>query len=390
LVFDYGRGVRETSMTLESGRDYRTSRVGVRGGRRYYARENLATISAFSALGSRIARLHPTIRLLNECSAVLDVSAGDSFSDIYGSHRFWSIVRPKILAKQQGIPLILLPQTFGPFEGAEARRVAREAVLSAKVAWARDRRSFENLKRLVGSDFDESRHLEGVDMAFKLSIADPGKKLEAETRAWLEERERGPLVGLNVSGLIGLKRNDAKRQFGLKANYVETLVSTVETILDDPNVRLILVPHAMSPVGSSESDAEACSALVDEIGPRFRGRIKVSPRTLDEREVKWLISHVDWFCGTRMHSTIAALSSCVPAAAIAYSDKTLGVFESCGVGNQVFDPRALDTKTVVAKLVESFESRDETRERLARQMDSVKARATEQFESTVAILKELG
>ena len=52
---------------------------------------------------------------------------------------------------------------------------------------------------------------------------------------------------------------------------------------------------------------------------------------LDASEVKWCISKLDWFVGSRMHATIAALSSGVPCAAIAYSRKFRGVFATLGV-----------------------------------------------------------
>jgi polysaccharide pyruvyl transferase WcaK-like protein len=98
---------------------------------------------------------------------------------------------------------------------------------------------------------------------------------------------------------------------------------------------------------------------------------------------------MDWFCGTRMHSTIAGLSSGVPTAAIAYSDKTLGVFESCGVENQVIDPRQLQTQAVVERLIESFEGRALTRQVLSTTTDSVKARAAGQFNRITEMLKAL-
>jgi polysaccharide pyruvyl transferase WcaK-like protein len=90
-----------------------------------------------------------------------------------------------------------------------------------------------------------------------------------------------------------------------------------------------------------------------------------------------------------MHSTIAALSSGVPTAAIAYSDKTLGVFESCGVEDQVIDPRQLETRAVVERLVESFERRAQTRQVLSTTIDGVKARAAEQLRCTTEMLKAL-
>ena len=389
LVFDNGIGVREDSMRLVSGVDYRFGRVGARGGRRYYLPENLSTMAAFSSLGRSFGGLHPRIRVLDRCDAILDVSGGDSFSDIYGSHRFWSVIRPKLIAKRRGIPLVLLPQTYGPFRSDRKRRIAKDAILAARLAWARDPHSFEVLKDLLGSGFDGARHREGVDMAFNLPAVDPGEKLACEVRQWIREGENHPLIGLNVSGLIADNLDRARRRFALRANYFEALLGFIRTAMEERELRLLLIPHVMSLPGSGESDTEACQRLLEELAPRLRNRIIVAPRNLDECEVKWLISKMHWFCGTRMHSTIAALSSGVPAAAIAYSDKAFGVFECCGVENQVIDPRQLDTQAVVEKLIKSFECRAQTKAALSTTIEAVKARAAEQFRITAEVLKAL-
>jgi polysaccharide pyruvyl transferase WcaK-like protein len=346
-------------------------------------------MAAFSSLGRSAGRLHPFIRVLDQCDAILDVSGGDSFSDIYGSNRFWSVIRPKLIAKRRGIPLFLLPQTYGPFRGHRTRRIARDAVLAARMAWARDRYSFEALKNLLGSDFDESRHREGVDMAFNLRAVDPGEKLGSEIRQWVHEKPVHPLIGLNVSGLIGLDSAWAKRRFGLRANYLDALLAFIRAAMQQSDLRLLLIPHVTASLGSRESDPAACLRILDELSPRLRSRIKVAPTSLDECEVKWLISKTQWFCGTRMHSTIAALSSGVPTAAVAYSDKTRGVFESCSVENQVIDPRRLETPAVIDRLIESFERREETRQVLSTTIGGVKARAAEQFRCTTEMLKAL-
>jgi polysaccharide pyruvyl transferase WcaK-like protein len=346
-------------------------------------------MATFSSLGRSVGRLHPFIRTLDQCDAVLDVSGGDSFSDIYGSHRFWSVIRPKLIAKRRGIPLVLLPQTYGPFRGRRTRRIAREAVLAARMAWARDRYSFEALKSLLGSDFDESRHREGVDMAFNLRAVDPGEKLGSEMHQWVRDKPTHPLIGLNVSGLIALDSAWARRRFELRANYVDALTGFIRAVMQQPDLRLLLIPHVTASLGSRESDPQACLKVLDELSPSLRSRIEIAPTALDECELKWVISRTDWFCGTRMHSTIAALSSGVPTATIAYSDKARGVFESCGVENQVIDPRQLETQTVVERLIESFESRAQTRQVLSTTIDGVKARATEQLRCTTEMLKAL-
>jgi polysaccharide pyruvyl transferase WcaK-like protein len=387
LVFDNGVGFRDATVALESGRIYPYQRVGARGGKRYYAPENLTTMAALATLRSPLVRFHPVLRALDQCDAVLDVSGGDSFSDIYGPQRFWNIVRPKLIAKRRGIPLILLPQTYGPFRDPRFRNIAREAVLSAEMAWARDPRSYEALKSLLGVSFDPERHKEGVDMAFMLQPADPGTKLAPRIRDWIEARDVNVLAGINVSGLVALDPREARRRFLLRADYPRALQEFITRLLEAPNVRLLLIPHVMSPPGEAESDAQACEQVLQALPSELHERIQITPRNLDEREVKWVISKLDWFCGMRMHSTIAALSSRVPTTAVAYSDKTRGVFETCSVGDQVLDPRELDTLELVARLDECWNKRADTAQVLAGSIDDVKARATEQLHLITEVMK---
>lgn len=389
LVFDSGRGVRRESSILESGLPYRLRRVGAHGGRRYYAAENLATMAALSLAPNVTTRRHPVLRELDRCKAVLDASGGDSFSDIYGNHRFWSVVRPKLIAKRRKLPLILMPQTYGPFTSPRSRRLAREVVRDAKLAWARDPRSYEALKELLGDDFDSTRHRETVDMAFSLGARDPGVKLRADLRGWVDERREHPLVGLNVSGLVGLDPTSSLPGFSVRADYMEALSAFALEALDQQDLRLVIIPHVMSRLNSLHSDRAAGLDLVERLPARLHDRIIVGPRNLDEREVKWLISKMAWFCGTRMHSTIASLSSGVPTATVPYSDKALGVFQSCGVGDHVFDPRHLDTRAITDRLLETLHNRHQTREHLANTIGNVKTQAVEQFEYTVGVLKTL-
>jgi polysaccharide pyruvyl transferase WcaK-like protein len=227
-------------------------------------------------------------------------------------------------------------------------------------------------------------------MAFNLTATDPGEKLGDEIRRWISDQSNHPLIGLNVSGLIALDPDQARSRFGLRASYLEALVAFIETVLSDSDLRLLLVPHVMTPLGTPGSDADACLRLLDQLPSNASSRVRVTPTELDEREVKWLISQVGWFCGTRMHSTIAALSSRVPTAAIAYSDKTRGVFKSCGLEDQVIDPRQLDTQDVVDRLIDAFGRREQNRQVLSTTIPGVKTRAAEQFTQITDSLKALG
>ena len=69
------------------------------------------------------------LKQLNECDVVLDIGAGDSFSDIYGSKHFSFICLTKIFALFLNKPLILSPQTIGPFSQTWARLLAIMIIL---------------------------------------------------------------------------------------------------------------------------------------------------------------------------------------------------------------------------------------------------------------------
>jgi len=85
----------------------------------------------------------------------------------------------------------------------------------------------------------------------------------------------------------------------------------------------------------------------------------------------------------RMHSTIAGLSTGVPTSAIAYSLKTQGVFETCGLGESVVDPRVDDTMTCVEKLLDLFDRRSELKITLDQHLPQVLQQAEKQFDQLV-------
>ncbi|MFY9328486.1 MAG: polysaccharide pyruvyl transferase family protein [Georgfuchsia sp.] len=380
VVFDNGIGRRNELFSGPDGKNIQLIRFGARGGRRYHRPENLATMLLTSRLGRMGAILNEGIRLIDSCTAVLDVSGGDSFSDIYGRARFNNIFRPKAIAINRGKPLILLPQTYGPYKSPEVATLASSVVSKASMAWARDQHSFGNLKQLLGDCFRPAIHQCGVDMAFGLMAIPASHLLDEHLNEWLAGKTKTQaLIGFNVSGLIYNDPAAAIESYGLKADYRQTVTGFLQRILDATSARVLLISHVMDQPGHFESDLAACRNVAMRLGEKYKNRVAVAPATLNESQVKWLIAQMDWFCGTRMHSTIAGLSSGIPTAAVSYSDKTAGVFETCKQARQVMDPRILTTADVINGLWESFSTRDELRRSLSASLPRVIESVTSQF-----------
>lgn len=353
----------------------KTERFGYVWGRRFYSSVNAQRIATECALGVRLA---PAARLLASVVAFLDISGGDSFTDLYGPRRFSSVCAPKRLAMRLRKPLILLPQTYGPFRDVGRRAEASRIVRYAAQAWARDARSFEILRDLLGDLFDPARHRLGVDVAFRLPSIDAPRLREN-----LPER----FVGVNVSGLIWNDPAGARERYSFKADYRDAVTRIVGLLARETPV--VLVPHVLSPGGHYESDRSAAEDLVAALPSDVRSSVHICPDPGDPCEAKGLIARCDWFMGTRMHATIAGLSSGVPTAAISYSDKTLGVFETCGQGAHVHDPRRLGTDELVERVLASYRERDAARASLAEGLPPVLAKADEQMDEIARAIRML-
>ncbi|RLS58106.1 MAG: polysaccharide pyruvyl transferase family protein [Planctomycetota bacterium] len=376
-VFDHGRGQRPDQVVFGNERVTVNLRGAVHS-RRLYRTECLWTIRMATWLNSR---WNSAAHDISEADAVYDVSAGDSFTDLYGERRFRSVVLPKLIALEAGRPLVLLPQTYGPFRSPEARATAEKIVRQSRMAWARDADSFAALKELLGDAFDPARHRQGVDMAFALP-AIPPRNLSPKIQWWLspEERRQHEVVGLNISGLIYNDPIPAAEQFGLKANYPLLVHEFLDWLLQSTDVRVILVPHVTTRSGEVESDPDAVQKVYDRLSPEHQQRVAIAEPESTPSELKWLIGQTAWFCGTRMHSTIAGLGSGVPTAAVSYSLKTRGVFATCGQGHQVFELRYQDTAAILASLKASFLRRQVDRELLAKQIPAVTRMARNQLD----------
>jgi colanic acid/amylovoran biosynthesis protein len=376
-LFDNHEGMRIDQCRV-GGQILRYRLCGAVPTRRIYRHDSLFRIRVSGWFGG----LHPAIEAIREADAVLDCTSGDSFTDLYSRRRFRIVATEKLIALEQERPLILLPQTIGPLRCERTRRVARRIVRAADMVWTRDAGSFDTLRELLGGDFDPARHQCGVDMAFGLPAEKPREPLPEEVAALMIDEGRPPLVGFNVSGLVH-RADDARQRFGLKADYAEAVALFLKRILDDTDANILLVPHVFTQPGHPEHDPDACEAVAKMLGAAAQGRVNRLPDGLSPGKTKWAIGRTDWFCGTRMHTGIAALSMGVPAAAIAYSDKTLGVFETCGQAAHVVDPRKVGTDEVVDGLWRSWEARRETRQSLTEHLPGVEARAEEQMDLIV-------
>ena len=146
---------------------------------------------------------------IRECDYVVDFTNGDSFSDIYGLKRMIKVSIPKRISIKKKIPLILGPQTYGPYSKAISKRMARYILKNAKAVCTRDEMSAKQVEALIGI---KPKYF--TDVAFML----PYNKQEKRERA----------AGINVSGLLWNGGYNENNQFGLKTDYKEYIINIIK------------------------------------------------------------------------------------------------------------------------------------------------------------------
>ncbi|MDG1459311.1 MAG: polysaccharide pyruvyl transferase family protein [Pseudoprimorskyibacter sp.] len=379
-VADHGRGSRpETWKIGDSTID--VTRFGLTNSRRLWRADNLRNVRIQARFGGAIS---PSARVIAKSRAILDVSGGDSFTDLYGPRRFQSMELTKRLALDNNIPLILLPQKLGPFNDRAMRTKAIDILRGAKAVFLRDAHSFDFVRDALGQDFDPERHHLGPDMATLLPRTRPAQALPDTIARWLAAERDAPLAGLNVSGLLCHKALEQQSHYGLADPHDIQIDAAANAILDsDPDIRLLLISHVQRPEGDPESDFTAAQELKLRLGDRSH-RVEVLPQSLGATELKWVLAQLDWFAGARMHATIGAFSSGVPTLGLGYSDKAYGTFAQCGIGDEVADLRKLTASDLYDAVQSSVAGRADLYNRLASVLPSVKKAASVQMDTIAA------
>jgi polysaccharide pyruvyl transferase WcaK-like protein len=319
----------------------------------------LYRFSPFEVWRAALRRRNPWIKTVAEAVLVGDIRGGDSFSDIYGLRGFLLASLPILTVIWVRGSIVLFPQTYGPYKHWLARAVARSILRRSSCILSRDQDSMETVRQLIGST-DRLRFC--PDVAFAL---EPVRPSVPAIDPPLSSSATGPLVGLNVNGLIYNGGYTRRNMFGLKLDYRAMLGRLVDALLKDDSVQILLVPHTFGPADDVESDPQACREVRNALSAENQQRVHLVTYDYDQHEIKGVIGLCDFFVGSRMHSCIAALSQGIPTLGVAYSKKFKGVFESVDAGDWVIDGRTIDADAAVKDVLSYFRRRNEMRAALA-------------------------
>lgn len=275
-------------------------------------------------------------KALSGLDLMLDIGAGDSFADIYPDKRFFYIMATKELCLWKGVPLVLSPQTIGPFSRRPHIIAARHAMEHAAAVFARDPLSMAAIRAIA----PRANAHEAIDVAFALPF---------------EPQPKGPgvRVGINVSGLLYSGGYGGANDYGLTIDYRAFTERLIEGLLARPDIRVELIAHVSTPRIPRDDDGGA----LDLLHGRYPATVRV-PAFASPGAAKSHISGLDFLVGARMHATIAAYSAGVPVLPVSYSRKFEGLYRALDYP-WLIPASGFTTDDAVAYALDAFDRRTE-------------------------------
>lgn len=274
-----------------------------------------------------IARRNGPIKnRLRNYDVILHTGAGDSFADIYGLKRLSFMVYTHYIARRLQIPIVMGPQTIGPFNSGVGRLVARRMLKESRVVVTRDTAS-ASYSASLGRAVDAL----ATDVVFALPLSEARKSRD---------------VVLNVSGLLWFRNEHVD-----SASY-RSSVRKVVALLEADGRKVSFLAHVVNEPSVVDDAAAirelvAADALTNEV---------LIPDALEQ--VREYVGSAQLVIGSRMHACLNALSVGTPAIPWAYSRKFAPLLSDIGWNITVDLKETADAASETMKLINTMTDND--------------------------------
>jgi polysaccharide pyruvyl transferase CsaB len=274
-------------------------------------------------------------------------------------------LREVLLAHEAGTPVMVYAVSAGPLTDPDVRAKVRHALNDAAVITVRDRHSQQLLEEV------------GVKRDIHVT-ADPAVLLAPEPLA-LEEILRNEAIDPDTC-LIGFSvREPGPAAPGLDVEHYHRLLANAADFM----VNRLDAEIVFFPLEQRTFDAQHSHAVVGRMS--YAQRATVLKRPYSPGQIVSLLGHFQFCVGMRLHFLIFAALAGVPFVALPYATKVTGFIEEL----QLTDP-ALEHVTagaLLANIDRAWDLRQEQRARTQAALHELQARARENNELALALLR---
>jgi len=242
-------------------------------------------------------------------------------------------------------PVILFPQSFGPFYNRPAFGLLRNLLESDAVVsiFARERTSQELLNGLL-RDIDARAKVDSCpDIAFCLDALDGSEK--PSLRLDLPK----PVVAVTVRDWDFPETKSEPEKRKKRDEYLGSLVSACSRIFQRHRGSFVVFAQARGP-GRFENDVAISREFTDLLTkslPETNVRSIPLKACVSPELIINILSLADLLLATRFHSAIFAFLAGTPAISISYQPKSNGIMNSLGLGEFCLDIANIDSDRIV-------------------------------------------
>ncbi len=259
-------------------------------------------------------------------------------------------------------PLVMLPQSYGPLPGRLQRALLRWLLHRSAFVSAREYHSIYLLAE-IGL---RRRVVALPDMAFTSRMADAATVERALQHYPQLFDSRRPVVGLTLMDWYG-----QNPQFQNQHQYETAVLALIRHIEQAYDARAVIFAQCTGPTPAHD-DRRIARRIVRRAAEE-RLSVVLVDEVLPPDVLKAAYQRLDVLVATRMHSAIFALSAQVPALAIGYLHKSVGIMEMLGLEQYALSIEGIDATTLCAAFDTLWAERAAVRERLAQRIPAMQA-----------------
>lgn len=241
---------------------------------------------------------------------------GGGFIHAYGEktapYLMWFFLFYVRLGKALGKKVVFLPNSYGPFQGFTVAKQVKSVFATLDKVYAREALSAQKLGELMGESIPVS-----PDLGFYLQMDASDAALQLLARYNLDPSTQ-KLVGITIRPwrFPGLTNPES-----LYANYLDS-IQTLAKHLVESGCQVVFCNQSIGP-NAHEDDRNAIREILKDWN---HPAVHWIDENLPCDVLKAVYSHFYAFVGTRFHSVIFSLTSCVPSIAIGYGgNKAKGI-----------------------------------------------------------------
>lgn len=291
--------------------------------------------------------------LMKETELMIDIS-GYALGSNWGYKKTIIYLTRIAIARRYGIPVYLMPQSFGPFDykGFAApfvKRMIQKNLRYAKAVMCREQDGY----KLIHDEYGITNATLAPDLVLQNVDINPEKIYKKVPKLWTEE--------IPIGSVAVIPNQKAMLYGDPEALY--KMYQRIAEILKERDKTVYLIYH-------SAEDFKICKEIKNRCET---DNIRIIEEELSCLAFDALVQKFDFVIASRFHAVVHAYRNAVPAVVLGWAVKYRELLDLFGQGEFMFDVRGqIDADKVASAVADMCDSYIENREKIQSGLDKIR------------------